>query len=306
MRAGSRGVARGQEIRAATPWLRPRRWSRRSSGRHDGNDAPRKKIILKTTKTSGNVTLTRNNTKVKVFTAASGGTEITFDGTDNKFPVGDLPKDLYVQGDEASDNMRDVTLTLTHDDNTSDTVKFTVLWITIATKHDDEVSDDNSGRDTYKALRMPPSYDLGFGRFTDYSNDIWIGHGSDFTELKWFRCSSEKEWYSRASVKLTGDFEKNTVSSATANTLKRNDATWTADEWEKGLVYITAGPGIGQTRLVTGNTTDTLTIGPDWTTNPTNQSTYCVVKQASWSKLEDVSGDNQNGDGTTNLSWNLQ
>ena len=59
---------------------------------HDGNNAPRKKITLASTAASGNVTLTRNNTKVKVFTAATGGTEITFNGIDNKFAVSTCPK----------------------------------------------------------------------------------------------------------------------------------------------------------------------------------------------------------------------
>jgi len=128
----------------------------------DGNNAPRKTITLDSTAATGNVTLTRSSSKVKVFTAASGGTEIAFNGTDNKFPVGDLPKNLYVEGATQSATMRDVTLTLTHDDDDSDEVKFTVLWVTLSTKHSGSVANDDSVKTRYNSVKVPPSSNLGF------------------------------------------------------------------------------------------------------------------------------------------------
>jgi hypothetical protein len=87
---------------------------------------------LKSTAASGDVTLERNNTKVKIYTAETGGTEITFNGTDNVFSVGDLPKDLYVKGYQLSTLERDVTLTLTHGGGGgSDDVRFTVVQISL-------------------------------------------------------------------------------------------------------------------------------------------------------------------------------
>jgi hypothetical protein len=61
---------------------------------------PRRKITLSTPAEMGEATLTRSSTKVRVFTGATGGTEITFNGIDNKFDVGqgELPGELYVQG----------------------------------------------------------------------------------------------------------------------------------------------------------------------------------------------------------------
>jgi hypothetical protein len=122
-------------------------------------------ISLDTTATSGNLTLSRNNIKFKVFTAVDGGTEIGFDGIDNVFDVATtaLPKYLYVEGAEASANMRDVSLTLTHDETSeSDEVRFTVLWVTVTTKHSGNVANDNSARATYHSFGVPPSYALGF------------------------------------------------------------------------------------------------------------------------------------------------
>jgi hypothetical protein len=99
--------------------------------RYDDNEAPRRKITLQQpTGYEGSVTLTRTTpAKVKVFDAATGGTEITFNGTDNQFAKAALPKDLFVQGDVTSTGIKDVTLTLTMDSppGLSDSVVFTVI-----------------------------------------------------------------------------------------------------------------------------------------------------------------------------------
>jgi len=60
---------------------------------------------------TGNVLLTKGS-KVEVFTAATGGTKLSFNGTDNKFANANLPKDPWVQGLTGSTKMRDRTLSL--------------------------------------------------------------------------------------------------------------------------------------------------------------------------------------------------
>lgn len=125
----------------------------------DGNNAPRKTIILQAgpSSSNGSVVLTRNNDRVKVFTAASGGTEIAFDGTDNKFAISSIPStglNLWVEGNNFSDAMRDVTLTLTLDSMPAvkDTITFTVLWLdqpTIVTSG--TVSTNNAAEAAYRA-----------------------------------------------------------------------------------------------------------------------------------------------------------
>jgi hypothetical protein len=134
---------------------------------YDSNNAPRVKITLQKVQPSqwsGNVILSRNNTKVKVYTAETGGTEITFNGTDSKFANGNLPKELWVQGDTASGSMRDVVLDLYIEgwSSVKDTVKFTVLWVEIsASFNSGTVSNDNGGRGNYYNLTVPHSYNLG-------------------------------------------------------------------------------------------------------------------------------------------------
>ncbi|MHB0913959.1 MAG: T9SS type A sorting domain-containing protein [Armatimonadota bacterium] len=100
----------------------------------DGNGAGRKAITLPNAggSFSGNLILSRNNSKLKVYDALTGGNEITFNGTDNKFPNSSLPKTLYVEGYEASDSTGDAVLTLQAENAAnSDSVSFTVLWVTI-------------------------------------------------------------------------------------------------------------------------------------------------------------------------------
>jgi len=113
------------------------------------------------------VTLTRSNTNVKVFTASTGGTEITFSSGDNNFDDDDLPKSLYVEGATGSSSMRDVTLTLTDEEEKSDTVKFTVLWVALSQRHSNDASEDNSARETYRDLGVPQvGHALGAPRLT--------------------------------------------------------------------------------------------------------------------------------------------
>jgi hypothetical protein len=122
--------------------------------KYGGNDAPRIKIVMRQalpSTWSGNLVLTRNNNKVKVYDAETGGTEITFNGTDNKFTNSSLtyPKELWVEGINASASMQDIVLTLTAEGvspTVKDEVNFTVLWVTITgAKYNstDTLSNDN-------------------------------------------------------------------------------------------------------------------------------------------------------------------
>ncbi|HEY3242219.1 MAG TPA: carboxypeptidase-like regulatory domain-containing protein [Phycisphaerae bacterium] len=83
------------------------------------NNATRKKVTLKTDLAfDGDGTFTRSSAKIRFFTAVTAGTEIKFDGTDNKFAGAKLdPKGtgvvLFAEGATASDKTGDVVLKLT-------------------------------------------------------------------------------------------------------------------------------------------------------------------------------------------------
>ncbi len=126
---------------------------------HDGNNAHRKTIVLQQAELfwHGNVLLTCSSTKVKIYDAYTGGNQITFDGTDNKFSNDDLPKTLYVEGVDGSGSMRDVEIKLavatvpTH----FDTVKFTVLWVDVTSQYGGNMPDDNGAKSNYNSVVCP-------------------------------------------------------------------------------------------------------------------------------------------------------
>ena len=135
--------------------------------RFDGNNAPRHKITIHPVQPNdwaGNVVLTKKEEaeggKIKVFTTLAGDTEITFNGTDNKFANADLvqnPKELYVQGNAGSDSWRDIELKAEPEGvpQGADTVKFTVLWVGISWKRlstETPVPEDNSRLQNYITL----------------------------------------------------------------------------------------------------------------------------------------------------------
>src|SRR3989449_417487 len=107
----------------------------------------------------------------------------------------------------------------------------------------------------------------------------------------------------------TGAGQTNTVSSNTANTLTVSSAwtttpdgtskyviaqtsttlqdttkslananAWPANLWIGRPVAITAGTGVGQTRTVSSNTTNTLTVSPAWAPMPDGTSEYVITQ----------------------------
>ncbi len=87
--------------------------------------------------------------------------------------------------------------------------------------------------------------------------------------------------YDSGKVEATGTADagtnNGTASSGGATTLVDTGIGWTIDAYIGYYVEITSGLGIGQVRLITGNTTDTLTVAT-WTTNPDSTSVYQIYK----------------------------
>lgn len=73
-----------------------------------------------------------------------------------------------------------------------------------------------------------------------------------------------------------------TVSSATSNTLTDRAKDWGADMWSNAVVEIIDGTGKGQVRRIKGNTSNTLTVEPDWTVVPDWTSVYVIRLTGMW------------------------
>lgn len=69
-----------------------------------------------------------------------------------------------------------------------------------------------------------------------------------------------------------------TATAGASTTLTDSGSGWTIDAYAGKNVEITAGTGKGQVRYIVSNTADTLTIAPAWTTNPSTDSVFKIVK----------------------------
>jgi RHS repeat-associated protein len=67
------------------------------------------------------------------------------------------------------------------------------------------------------------------------------------------------------------------ATSSTNATLTDSNQTWTANQWQGLIVWITGGTGAGQARPITGNSQNQLTVASQWTTNPDGTSTYSIL-----------------------------
>lgn len=303
----------------------------------DDNAAPRQQIIIQAIAPAdlgGNVVLTKNSSNVRVFDAATGGTEITFNGTDNVFAVGSLPKSLYVQGADGSGTMRDISLKASHETalpDYGDVVKFTTLWVDpVNVAFSGPVSNGNDKREDYKDVTVADTYDLGLQHYDDQENEaVWIGwgfevsaqvHPSDFSyplvELKLERDAQCSYWLGSEVISNPTQF-----SNDTSHEDWRDDDPVDSD----GMIYDIDSPGIvkviasaGEVRRVRDNFRSfaSVTIGTSTIRCSTIREYYVRFSAeqmdspagTNWQVISppDVSGDGQAGYGTTVLSWDLQ
>jgi carboxypeptidase family protein len=138
----------------------------------DNNNAPRKKITISMKSfpagSKADILLQNASDKIKIFDAATAGSEITIDGTANKFAGGSLPKDFWIEGINASDSMRDIEISVdvagvkTKDDS----AKLTVLWVdkpTVALSG--TTSPNNDKKAAYKAWTKANTDNLGLQEY---------------------------------------------------------------------------------------------------------------------------------------------
>jgi hypothetical protein len=128
---------------------------------------------------------------------------------------------------------------------------------------------------------------------------------------RWERCSNFFNWSTARSIKLIGTRYVGIVAKATDNTVTiAPNPEWKPNQWANAAIRtykIQEGEVVMvQNRVVTGNTTDTLTVRPKWTVKPSATDFIIMSTQASWSDETTVKGDNQIKIGEfINLTWDL-
>ena len=80
---------------------------------------------------------------------------------------------------------------------------------------------------------------------------------------------------------------------------------WAADHWAPGLVEVTSAWG-PKVRRVEGNDADTLELVHAWTITPVVDDSYKVITMTTWVREAGIESDNENGDGETLLTWDLE
>jgi hypothetical protein len=304
---------------------------------YDSNNASRKKITVQKAEPNiwnGNVVLTHNSTQIKVFTASTGGSEISFNGTDNKFANTVLPKDLYIEGTQQSVSIRDVHIKAEVEgiSGCEDSVSFTVMWVEMAPgKHAGAMSADNAFTNRYFTLITvnPSRLDLGpgefidrFGRATEFRGDVFPTNfvPSIFgVTMNLARTKDVYSYYSNSSTNGTNEYYHSTGDDTSLPTVRDDDPQ---SDGSAGKIYDCDAPGIpkhefgdavGSIRRYRGNFHESATavIGgvatrcsgvQDWYSKQSWQKS-----SNTWVQVNDVANDNANGDGQLlKQTWNMQ
>lgn len=82
--------------------------------------------------------------------------------------------------------------------------------------------------------------------------------------------------------------DSGTATSSTNNTLVDNTQSWTVNDYANQYVYIIAGTGSGQVRKISSNTSDTLTVDTNWSTNPSTDSDYVIFYSATTPNIDNL------------------
>jgi hypothetical protein len=97
-----------------------------------------------------------------------------------------------------------------------------------------------------------------------YASDPFFGIAAGVTSMVPFSLSIN-------SVPITGQ-----ATSGAAGAITDTSKSWTINEHANRYIWITGGTGINQIRKIASNTSDTLTLTANWTTNPDSTSLYKI------------------------------
>lgn len=88
-------------------------------------------------------------------------------------------------------------------------------------------------------------------------------------------------------------------------TLKDNKKGWDTDQWQNYKVIITEGTGSSQSRIISSNTADTLTVAPGWDPIPTASSVYKIVAEHQFLQTGNVIRYRKNASGLKDMTKNV-
>ena len=80
---------------------------------------------------------------------------------------------------------------------------------------------------------------------------------------------------------ILNGMQTGTATGGAATTITQSGAGWIADQFAGMVIEITGGSGVGQLREIVSNTIDTITISPDWITNPASGAGFRIYYSVS-------------------------
>ena len=131
-----------------------------------------------------------------------------------------------------------------------------------------------------------------------FTGDIWNSSGNTGTFIIWYslllKVIDENENPIEANVLIkdvNGDEKLNracnqdgyandesgTATSGADGSITDTSKNWSENEWNMREVYITGGTGAGQRRIISDTTANTLSVKPNWETNPDSTSRYIII-----------------------------
>jgi hypothetical protein len=262
---------------------------------------------------------------VKVFTTSIGGSEMSFNGNDNKFSNSTLPADLYVEGCSAGSYMREAQISAEVYGVSAcvDSVSFTALWVDMNCRTIGQASWDNNRRDNYQAVAG--TYDLGpiiEQNIADLGIEI-VGsvHPFDFTELVALRRE-----FNSARTYLNNTQDSSSPFNNDGGIDDTSDPIYVDDDPQSnnsvGTIYDLDLPGLAfNPSLAVGTIRRHRFNFREWAeyddgTTSARCSEYfpwfarqSIVKHADpngWHRETGVPTDNQVGQGQTPITWDLQ
>ena len=304
----------------------------------DGNNAPRKKITISAVTpagVTGKVTLQCDSAKVKFFDAVTGGSQIALDGAANVFAAGSLPKDVFAEGADASDSMRDINVWLDIASRTKvDAATLTVLWLDKPVVNlSGTISPNNAKKAGYTGWTKSGTADLGLQEY-NATFGARMGWGSEASA----KVNPTKFKYPGSDLKLERDFDfndfdgsNNVQASGThsASMPPGNDTGPASarddDPDPDDTIYDWDAAGLGIPNLPANTINRTrnnmiafASITVEGKSVRCSENTeyfisFSMVQTSApsgstWIKKDppDVAGDNQAGNGTTKTTWDLK
>lgn len=259
----------------------------------DANNAPRTPVTLRqvSRNVQANIVLNNPGDGLRVWTAASGGQALQFNGIDNRFQNSQLPITFYVEGITASSAEGDRSLVAQLEGSSTvwDGVTFSIVWVEIALRHGSQssISPDNGARQNF--INLTGTDKLGF-MIHSLSGALGVEFRgsvspSDRTEpLRFERLVLGAKYYLRGGLRYELGYSSDTSEPEFRDDLPRSNGS-------NGQIYDLDAPGVGLYNDIPGEVDTARVNFMQWVYMEVGTQTVRVSPYLNWYLRINVSPD---------------